>query len=151
MIFQQRKRTATACRRISILLLAAVFAFSLLCGTIGRVSAPTATLYDAAGVLCELQRDAPALTEGNDESSSVQIVLEGFLLVLCFMAYVGLPLASPTALPARAFATPRRADFWGLIPSPSLLPASPSRLAWSRPFRRGGKGRPASFVSAFPQ
>ena len=124
MIFQQRKRMATACRRISILLLAAVFAFSLLCGTIGRVSAPTATLYDAAGVLCELQRDAPALTEGNDESSSVHIVLEGFLLVLCFMAYVGLPVASPTALPARAFAAPRRADFWGLIP----LSLAPPRL-----------------------
>lgn len=125
MIFQQRKRTATACRRIPILLLAVVFAFSLLGGTIGRVPAPSAAFYDAAGVLCELQRAAPALTEESGESSSAELFLEAFLPALCFMAHFGLPVASPAARPARALAAPRSAAFWGLIP----FSLAPPRLA----------------------
>lgn len=125
MIFQQRTCATTACRRISFLLLAVVFAFSFLCGNIGRAAVPSVALYDAASVLCDLQRDAPALTGEAGEPAAPEAVFDEILPVLCLLARFDLPVAPAAAFPARAIPTPRRADFWGLIP----FSLAPPRLA----------------------
>lgn len=120
MILQQRKCASSVRSRIPFLLLSAFFAFFLHFGRIDRVTVPTPVLYDAASILCQVQGDAPVLTEGIGEPSAEGVCGE-VLPLPCFMARFDPPAAPGADIPAGTLPPPRR--FRGLIPFSLAPPA----------------------------